>query len=90
MTEFLGYSIDFVADTLHMPPKTIQHYVCQNALILRRKFCKTKKWFHYTPARGICNHGSSMFIKRILIILCPRLLFGIVACTFVLFSDNLS
>ena len=72
MKEFLGYNIDLVAATLHMSTKTIQHYVlkCLNTdEVLKHagNFDRPTKQFPYASARGVCNHGSSKFIKMILI-----------------------
>ena len=64
MKEFLGHSIGVAKNC------SAHHCVlkCLNTEEVKacRKFHKTKTKFHYACARGICNHGSSTFIKRIL------------------------
>ena len=87
MKEFLGYSIYLVAATPHMSPKTIQHYVL--------KCLNTEEVENFTrPKNSFIIHPHVEFVIMEVVplpkeySLCPRLLFGIVACTFVLFPTT--
>ena len=68
--ECLGSSIVLAAAALHMSPKTIQHCVIKclstEEVKAAQNFARPKI-VHYASARGICNHGSSTYIKRILV-----------------------